>query len=415
MVPVVPTRRSAQVRVNARGKDEPPTGNMGFVPLGSRAATAQANAAIVSQLTSAAAALTDLLARCAQDPAASECDPVRGREAQASAAAARARAFADAVSTAYGVTEQTAIVAPLAGSQLALAIEAQRAALEAELATYAPGTTVSTLSTAATELSYVDLQGRNRTPGLLQSELGGGLDSIHTTERLAIGDVELRARLLLLDHVQRDTLGGAGLVYRLALGGTYRFATSLADSARDLLDIATGTGGGAEGRAALEVAYGRVGATVGARYAKSFARTVEVPLVGYPIGGFPYPAFGSVEMTSGDQFGLDVAPRVFLGSWLAFEGDYGMERTGAPTVTAADTEPCSACTALAGSILPVARTVHRLGAGVRFSTVDAYTRGQAKYPIELSFRHFETISGDAGAPKLFRDQIQLRLYYPLFR
>jgi len=27
------------------------------------------------------------------------------------------------------------------------------------------------------------------------------------------------------------------------------------------------------------------------------------------------------------------------------------------------------------------------------------------------YRHLETITGDAGAPKIFRDQIQLRLYY----
>ncbi|HET6583347.1 MAG TPA: hypothetical protein VFG69_07865, partial [Nannocystaceae bacterium] len=66
-------------------------------------------------------------------------------------------------------------------------------------------------------------------------------------------------------------------------------------------------------------------------------------------------------------------------------------------------------------ILPTATTLQRVGLGVRYSTVDAYLRGRAKYPIELSFRHFETISGDAGVPKLFRDQIQLRIYYRLFR
>jgi hypothetical protein len=415
MVPMVQTRRTAQVRVNARAEGEASTSNMGFLPAAQREAAAAANAQVVATLSDAATALNGLLAQCAQNPAAPECDPVRGREADASAAAARAAQFAQAVATAYGTTTETAIVAPLEGSDLAQAVEAQRAALAAQLATYAPGTAVGALTTATRELSYIDLQGRNRVPGLLQSDLGGGLDSIHTSERLSVGDVELRARFLLLDHAPRDSSSRGGLVYRLAIGGTYRFNTSWPDSARDLLDIATGTGAGAEGRAALEVQYGHVGAAVATHYGTSFARTVEVPLVGFPIGGFPYPSFGEVSMAAGDVFGLEIAPRLFLGHWLAFEGNYGLERTGAPTVTDVPEDPCSACTALAGSILPAATTVHRLGLGVRYSTVDAYLRGQAKYPIELSFRHFETVSGDAGVPKLFRDQIQLRIYYRLFR
>jgi hypothetical protein len=56
----------------------------------------------------------------------------------------------------------------------------------------------------------------------------------------------------------------------------------------------------------------------------------------------------------------------------------------------------------------------RLGFGARYSTVDAYARGQARYPVEVSFSHMETITGDAGVPKLSRDEIQLRLFYRLF-
>ena len=55
--------------------------------------------------------------------------------------------------------------------------------------------------------------------------------------------------------------------------------------------------------------------------------------------------------------------------------------------------------------------MQRRGIGVRYSTVDAFLRRRARYPIEVIYRHLETITGDAGAPKIFRDQIQLRLYY----
>src|SRR6187551_1646518 len=110
----------------------------------------------------------------------------------------RATEAAGAVATAYGITAQTAVVAPLAGSALAKTVESELAALSAQLATYIPGTVLGTLPSVTTEFSYVDLQGRAGTPGLLGSDLGGGLDSIATTERIGVGDVEVRARVLLL-------------------------------------------------------------------------------------------------------------------------------------------------------------------------------------------------------------------------
>ena len=417
MVPMVQTRRTAQVRVNQRATgDTTKTSNVGILPAAGRATAATNNAAFVTSLTQAATSLTGLLTRCAQNPAAAECNPVRGKETDAAAAAKRASDFAGAVATAYGITPQTAVVAPLENSQLAKTIEAQRAALAAQIATYLPGTTISALGTVATtEFSYVDLQGREGTPGLLGSTLGGGLDSISTTERIGIGDVEVRARVLLIDRTQRDSLPARGAQVRLAVGGIARFATSRPDSARNLVDIGTGEGAGAEVRSVLDVAGKRVGATIAARYAKSFARSVRVPLVGYPIGGFPYPEFGEVSRTAGDVFGLDVTPRVFVGEWLAFEGEYGMERIGAPTFTGAAESPCSACVVTESSVLPIETTVQRLGLGVRYSTVDSFLRGRARYPVEVSYRHLETITGEGGPAKQFRDQLQLRIYYRVRR
>ena len=417
MVPLVQTRRTAQTLVNQRATgDTTKTSNVGLLPTAQRQDAATRNLAFVTALTQAATNLTGLLGRCTQNPAAAECNPVRGKEADAAAAAKRANDFANAVRTAYGVTPQTALVAPLENSQLAKTIEAQRGALETQIKSYLPSATIGALSTVATtEFSYIDLQGRAGLPGLLGSPIGGSLDSLATTERINIGDVELRARVLLIDHTQRDSLPLRGPQVRLAVGGIFRFATSRPDTARNLTDIGTGEGGGAEVRSALDVMAGRVGATVAARYAKSFARDVEVPLVGYPIGGFPYPEFGTASRTAGDVFGLDVTPRVFVGDWLAFEGQYGFERTGEPTFTGASESPCSACVATESSLLPSEMSVQRVGFGVRYSTVDSFLRGRARYPIEVSYRHLETITGDEGAPKLFRDQLQLRIYYRLLR
>ena len=415
LVPIVQTSRSAITRVNARATgDTVRTSNTGFIPVGSRASVANDISSVVTALTTASTSVTALVGRCQINSTAAECDRIRGREAEASAAEKRAADFAGALRVVYGATEGTAVVAPLAGSPLAKEIEAQRAALAVQLATFAPNTTIGNLFNAPTEFSYADFQGRNGVPGLLQSELGGGLDSIRTARRIGLGDVELRAGFLVLDHTQADSLRSRGLQYRLAIGGSYRFATSRVDSARNLIDIGTGDGGGAEVRSALDLAAGRVGATIAGRYTKSFPRTLTAALVGYPEAGFPYPLFGAVSRTAGDVVALDVTPRVFLGEWLSFEGQYGYEHAAAATFTSEGgtaADPCSACMPLPNSVLPSDATVHRAGVGIRYSTIDAFLRGRARYPIEVSYRHLETISGSAGAPKLFRDQIQVRLYF----
>ena len=415
-VPVVQTRQTAQVRVNAVATgDVNPPGNMGWIPASLRAAAAQSSASVVTSLTAAATGLTGLLARCAANPGAPECSTIQGQEAAAAATAARANQFATAVATAYGINEQTALVAPRQGSTLATEIEAQRAALAAQLATFVPGTQVGTLPVTTTPFSYIDLQGRAGQPGFLQSSLGGGLDSIATTERLGVGDIEIGARYALLDHISRDSVGPPGFQYRLVLGGVYRMATSLTDSARNLLAIATGEGGGVEGRASLELIGPVAGLTLATRYGKSFARPVQLPLVGYTIAGFPYPAFGQVSRTAGDLFTIAAAPRVYLNSWLSVEGDYAMEHVGAPTFVPPPGFECPGCLPPEGSVLPIATTVQQIGVGLRYSTVLSYLRHRARYPIEVSYRHLETLSGDAGTPKLFRDMIQLRLYYRLLR
>ena len=62
-----------------------------------------------------------------------------------------------------------------------------------------------------------------------------------------------------------------------------------------------------------------------------------------------------------------------------------------------------------------ARTAQRVGIGLRYSTVDLYARNQARYPVEVSFTHLATATGDAGLSKQSRDQIQVRLFYQLRR
>jgi hypothetical protein len=419
-VPIVQTRRVIQPRVNT---DTLARANVGFVPEAARAAAAQQNSAVVTAYRQSADQLSALIATCPANPGAAGCGPVNADPAGAAAAAQQARAYADAVAQ-LGVDVANALLAPRAGSALAGAIDTRRLAINQALQQFlGSGAGSSTAVFAATtDFSYIDLQGRGGAPGLLQSALGGGLDSLHTADRLGIGDVAVGAQFLLFDRFARGAAAMPRLQTRMQVGAAVRFATSQADSARDLVDIAPGEGAGVELHSAMDLLTGRFGGTIAARYVKAFSRTVTAPLFGDPESFYPFPAFGARERTAGDVMGLDLTPRYFFSDWLAVDAHYGLERVGATRysavslpVTADLCVNCSGATPAVVTTSGSATTAQRLGLGFRLSTVNAYARGRARYPIEVSFTHLETVTGDAGLPKASRDQIQLRFYYRLLR
>ncbi len=399
LVPVVQTRRTIQVAVNADS-----SGNVALLPAASRASAAQMNLAVYSALRNAADSLGRLLANCPSSPTAMNCAGVNANAADAAAVRALSLAYAAALQRAVGTDATGAVIAPRTGTALALAIEEQRLAITARIRQYLGATAgpATGIFTTTRNFSYIDLNGRSGAGGLLASTLGGGLDSLATTERYALGDVAIGARYLVMDRFEEREVPVAALRWRLMAGGALRFATSRPDSSRNIIDIGTGDGAGFDLSSTLDVARGHAIATVGARYSQSLARTIAAPTLGDPESIFPYPEFGVAQRTSGSVLGLDVTPRVLLSEWLSLNLLYGVERVGGTRyVRATDT------------ITEAALTSQRAGLGVRFSTVDAYLRGAARYPVDVTFNHLATLTGSPGLPALSRDQIQVRLYYRL--
>lgn len=421
LVPIVETRRVAQASVLGDSTHA----NMGFLASSTqRAAAAARNLQVATAYQRAADSLGKLVAQCPTNPTAAGCAAVNANPADAAATRLLAQSFAQSATT-LGTTAGTAIIAPRTSSDLARAIETRRAQVNARLQQYlgaGAGATASVFS-APTDFSYRDLQGDRATGaiGLLGSALGGGLDSIHTTERIGIGDVAVGARFLVFDRFQYGASPRQRVQSRLMIGGAVRFATSRPDSAQSLVDIATGDGAGVDIGSAWDVIVGRVGGTLGLRYGKRFGRTVQAPLLGDPEAPYPYPQFGGRKRTPGDVLGLDVTPRLLLTETLALDAHYGFERVGGTTYGDAPgfTTPCPNCASLSSFLVEdlssPTRTAQRLGVGFRYSTVDAYARGHVRYPIEVSFARLSTISGDAGLPRQSRDQIEVRLFYRLLR
>lgn len=416
-VPIVQTRRVVQLRVNT---DSTAPANVAWVPDGLRAQAALQNQNLATALNNAARQLDALITQCGADPGAAGCAPVNANPTGAAAARDQARAYATAVA-ALGLDVASALIAPRTGSALQTAIEARRAAVNQALQQFLgvdAGSSVPVF-TADANFSYVDLQGRNGSPGLLESALGGGVDSMHTVDRLGIGDVAVGAQFLIFDRFARGTASIPRIQGRMLVGTKVRFATSQADSARDLVDIAPGEGAGLELNSAMDLLSGRFGGTVAARYVKAFARTVDAPLYGNPESAYPFPVFVQRQRTAGDVVGLDLTPRYFFSDWFSVDAMYGLERVGATRYDAPLVPPCSNCeTSGYPDVVTTSgttTTAQRLGIGLRFSTVDAYARRQTSFPIEVSLAHLETVSGSAGLPKASRDQIQVRLFYRLRR
>ncbi len=420
VVPIVQTRRIAVAHVNER-KLSPVRANVGVIPPTLRGAAFGRNATVAADIQRAADSLGARIARCQQNPAAAECAAVNANASDAAATRGLAIAYAAAIRS-LGADSTHTLLGPRVGSQLSRDIEQQRLALNQRLQQYlGSGYGASAaIYLAPFDFSYVDLQGRNSTgtAGLLAGPLGGGLDSIATTERFNFGDISVGARYLVIDRFQHDTLPLRALQSRLALGAAIRFPTSRPDSAQNLVDIPTGDGAGVELRSAMDVIVRRVGSTIAARYVKAFPRTVTAALYGDPEAPFPFPVFAQRKRTAGTVLALDVTPRLLLDESFSIDGHYGLEHVGAttydqPAMIALDCGGCAAPPVVAVS--GEGRTAHRLGLGVRFSTLDAYLRGRASYPVEVSFAHLATISGDPGVPRATRDQIQLRIYYRLIK
>ena len=415
LVPIVQTRRAIQLRMNQRTDSlglADSTGNVSWVPARERKIAGGANQLVFSGFQRSADSLAKLLANCPGNPTAAGCATVLANTADAASTRIAAQQFATAVQSSLGIDSATAFVAPRTKGNLAGRIHDQQNLLNAKLQKYlgAGAGASSDVYVTPSPFSYIDLQGRNGIPGLLESPLGGGLDSIQTTNTLALNGFTIGAQYLLLDRFQLDTLPIRGVQTRILVGGAFRFQPQFVDSTRRLGTLPDGDGSGFELRSSMDVFAARFGATFAARFVKSLARSYEGPVLGDPAAFWITPVFGPVTATAGTIIGLDVTPRVFFGEWFALDGHYGYERQGATSFdVGAPTEPCDFCAPF--SPITSARSSQVLGIGFRYSTANAYLRGMARTPVEISYTHLQAFQGDPTVPRISRDQIQVRLYF----
>jgi hypothetical protein len=360
VVPIVQKRGTMLFVLDSTGA------NVGPNPGRTSGSAQQNNDQVQAEFANAITALQTRLTFCRANPASPGCAALLAREAEAQALILDAQQFAAELADLFG-----------GGSQEGMPFVPRNQSA----AQTAIGVRVADFNARFRDLLSVDLiqavpSGAGGAPGSadFQSYLTEeGRDSLTTQERLGIGDVEVGFKLRLLDMPVSETRS-AGVM--LSIASSVRLPTGSRQSPNELVDLRLGAGTVViDSRAILDARGGRVGILAAGHFATSVTDDTTA----------------NAATRNRRSTELHVAPRVHLSEPLSIHGAYSMRSTDK----------------LGGDQL--------VGGGVTFSTLSAFRAGSKSIPMEMRFTHLEAITGDAGRPKFFRDQLEVRIYYRLRR
>ncbi len=422
MVPYVRTRNNVRADFNpARGE-----GNAGINPGLIDGIARTTNTQFRNEVTGASTALRAALDACAANPGAPGCSELEANRAAAEALIVESQQFRDRVESIYGsdTLARPALFVPRVGSAAQTAIE-QRAAemnsLYRSLLGLAPGATdpISVRPFAAQTPLAAGQAGVLFTDP--DQRLGLAVRPPRTVERSHIGDIEVGAKLLLL-----DTFGPTRttrLPLRAAVGGTYRFATGQEDDPDDLFDVPTGDGqNDVDVRGALDIGVmNRLVTSIRGRYTIQLPDRTIARITDDPSDVFPAVyRRQEVERDLGDIVEVDVLPRFAFSEYFSIVGQYTFRRRAEDTYTGRYTIPDAATgigdVELDASTLAreTGATEHRAGIGFTFSLQPALRAGRMRRPVDVSYLHSRTVRGSGGnQPKWTLDALQVRITTPL--
>lgn len=418
VVPLVQTRTTLEARVNPPFACPPlktpgtcPAGavinglpNVGPNPALTSDAALRGDSTLLAQFRDAAAALQSQVASCQANPLQSGCATLLARQSDAEALIESSAAFAAGLEALYGATSDARgqPFVPLAGGTEQATIDERIADFNARYRDFLGNDRITGAVAAAGGVAALRQLQALLTSGALAH------DTLGPTDRTGLGDVSVGATLQLANTFGDTSDASVGaLRYRLSVNGTLRIGTGEPPAPGRLYDIGTGTGQNAViGGVAADVQAGRWAAlTTVASYA---AQIGTIPVAARPrtLGDiFPLLAPTPGTYSNGNVLSLAAIPRLRVTRFLTLDGAYSLLHQDA-----ARFEPSSSEGAAVSPY--TATTAQQVGGGFSFSTLTAGDRAPGSIPVEVSFRHVETIAGSGGVvPKVFKDQIEFRLYY----
>lgn len=419
LVPFVTATSDVDFRMNPSGREA----TLGFNPTRGFADAISANRTLLAQFDSAGAALGRSLAACAANPGAAGCGPLNANAANARALIANSASFATALGLVYGGRDgaRGAAFVPIAGTAAQAAIEARVAAFRALYASFGQNAiTLAGPRAAAAHLTIADVQRL-----LTDSSFGVRAQPLATSVTRGIGDVDFSLKVNLFDSFGRDTkarLAPRGFNWRQSVGGVYRLGTGKLDRADNFTDVGTGNHqNDVELRSYTDILYGaHFWVSLVARYNwqmadQAVARVIPAPNLVFAAAYRQQ----TVQRDLGDVFEWEVSPRWVLNDYVAVAGHYYYRRKFSDSYTGGfDVQDLNGQTVRLDAATLDAETEareHRFGGGLSYSTVAAFEKGKARFPVEVTYFHYQTTLGAGGnVPKLSGDQVQVRLYRRLF-
>lgn len=335
---------------------------------------AQTNAVVQAEFESAAQQLLQRLSNCRANPGNAGCPALLAREAEALQLVASSQSFATSVGALYGTSTTLGMAfVPTSQSAAQAAIQARIAAFNTQ---YRDLLSSSADLLSATPSAAGGPAGSAAFERYLVEEAGG--DSLRMQERVGIGDVEIGIKVLVLGAPRRV---GQRVSTQLALASSLRLPTGSTQSPSSVFDLRLGDGRFIlDSRAIMDYRAGRLGFQGTAQYAMALDRVDTTGALG-----------GAAALARDNGYWLEIqaAPRWHLSEPLALHAAYSLR----------------ASETLGSDQLA--------GAGVSFSTLSSYSA--ASLPIEMRYTHLQSVSGDAGRARVVRDQLELRIYYRLWR
>jgi hypothetical protein len=247
------------------------------------------------------------------------------------------------------------------------------------------------------------------------------LDTLLDKSHNGWGNIEAFGKIVWLGEPgQQERLAlRKGVHVRSAIVGGALLGTGNPSDPADPFSIGTSD------RARALVARSATDVTVGAHFFASVVGRYEKPvsdnvLVAVHPGDNPFGTDAVAFLAQrklGSSYELELTPRYQLGRYFAVGLQYRYHHgaqasyTGTTTTTVGD-QPVTldASTLNAGTEL----TEHRVGFGIVYSAVDAYTRNRSRIPMEVTFEHYNVVSVSGGRPKDSQTMFSVRFFRRLW-
>jgi hypothetical protein len=417
-IPYVSTHTSTYFNVNTSGIQ----GNLGFNPAaaGFAAAVAQ-NTTMNTQFTTAANSLEASIAACQANPGAPGCPALLANQTSAQALITSSRAFAGGVNQIY----TTSPFVPIAGTDAQLSIEARVAAFRALYQSFGVNSIAATTTGPFASQNRLTLRDAQRI--LTETAFGIQAAPLASTGHSHVGDIDIGGKFSVYDSFGGNAearMSPQGLNFRTAVSGTIRLPTGQVESPDNFVDLGTGRGATAiEGRWFGDVLLGsRFWQSFILRFNKPFEDDQEMRIIDLPNEELaPLYRKQTVKRKIGSAFEFETTPRIVINNFFAISGQYVYRHkaqdhyTGTFTIPAAVTGFSDITLDASTLDLETETFEHRLGGGLSFSNIYSFEQGKAKIPFEVTYLHWQTVNGSGGnQPKFFTDQVQIRLYAPIF-